>query len=151
MTNYAFPRAPRRFLVHLGSKTESPEPKNQNFEKKPSGIHPSFRRAKFQTDMTIYGFPRPPRRFPVHLGSRTRSPGSKNQNFQKMKKKLSEIHQSFKCAKFQTDLTIYAFPRAPQSLQDKQANTQIHTHTHTHTHCQVLAQLKLRINITGKK
>ena len=33
LTIYAFPRAPQRFTVHLASRTESPGPKNQNFQK----------------------------------------------------------------------------------------------------------------------
>ena len=60
---YAFPRAPKRFSVHLGSRTGSPRPKNQNFQKMKQtfpGIPPSYKFAKFQTDMTINGFPRVP-------------------------------------------------------------------------------------------
>ena len=83
--------------------------------------------------MTIYVFPRAPWRLLVHLGSRAGSPGSPNQNFQKMNKVSSGIHPNYKCAKFQTEFTIYGFPRVLQNLED------------THTwHCQVLAQLNLR-------
>ena len=63
-------------------------------------------------------------------GPKTESPGPKNQDFQKMKKRPPGIHPCYKCARFQTDLTIYAFNRAPQSLQDIQ--TRRHTQTHTH-------------------
>ena len=108
MTIYAFPRAPLMFSIHFGSRTKSPGPKNQNFQKikKLLGIHPYFKCAKFQTDLTIYGFPRALRMFSVNLGS----PGPKNKNFQKMKNTAPGILP--KCGKFQTDLTIYAFPRA---------------------------------------
>ena len=78
------------------------------------------------------------------LGSRNKYPGPKNQNFQKMKKAPPVIHSSYKCANFQTGLTIYAFPRVPQTLQGIHTHTHTHIHTHTHTESQVLAQLKLR-------
>ena len=131
-----FPRVHRNILVHLGSKIGFPGPQNQNFQKMktPTGIHSSYRCATFQTDLTINTFPRVPQKFLVHLGSRTGSLGPRHQNFQKMRKKTTPgIHSSCKCGTFQTDLTIYACPRASQYLQD----------THTHN-CQVLAQLKLR-------
>ena len=102
-----FPRAPRRFPVHLGSRTEPPRSKIKNIQKmkkkkkNTSGIHPSSKCAKSQTNLSIYGFPSVPRKFSVHLGSRASSPGPKNQNFQKMKKTLPGIHPSYKCSTFQ--------------------------------------------------
>ena len=159
LTNHAFLRVPRKFSVHLGSRTSSPGSKNQNFQKmkktlpgihpsykcstfqwfrpftlpesapkvsssfrvqdwapkvqnkkysknkkkkkNTSGIHPSSKCAKSQTNLSIYGFPSVPRKFSVHLGSRASSPGPKNQNFQKMKKTLPGIHPSYKCSTFQ--------------------------------------------------
>ena len=62
-------------------------PKNQNFQKMKKthpGIPPSYKYAKFQTDLTIYAFSWVPQRFLVHLGSRTGSPGPKNQHFEKI-------------------------------------------------------------------
>ena len=41
-------------------------------------------------------------------------PRDQNLNFRKMKKTPPEIHQSYKCAKFQTDLTSYGFTRSIQ-------------------------------------
>ena len=43
-----------------------------------------------------------------------RVPRAQNQNFRKMKKTPPGIHQSYKCAKFQTDLTSYGFTRSIQ-------------------------------------
>ena len=51
------------FSVHLVSKTESPESKNQNFhrmKKMPPEIDPSYTYAKFQRDLTVCSFPRMP-------------------------------------------------------------------------------------------
>ena len=88
-----FPRAPRRFPVHLGSRTGPPRSKIKNIQKlkkkkkkNTSGIHPSSKCAKSQTNLSIYGFPSAPRKFSAHLRSRTGSPGPKNQNFQKIEK-----------------------------------------------------------------
>ena len=87
-----FPRAPRRFPVHLGSRTGPPRSKIKNIQKmkkkkkNTTRIHPSSKCAKSQTNLSSYGFPSAPRKFLVHLGPRTGSPGPKNQNFQKMEK-----------------------------------------------------------------
>ena len=87
-----FPRTPRRFPVHLGSRTGPPRSKIKNIQKmkkkkkNTSGIHPSSKCAKSQTNLSIYGFPSAPRKFSAHLRSRTGSPGPKNQNFQKIEK-----------------------------------------------------------------
>ena len=51
LTIYAFPRVPQR-MVHSGSRTTSPGPRNQNFQKMKKrlpGIHQSSICAKFQT------------------------------------------------------------------------------------------------------
>ena len=40
-------------------------------------------------------------------------PRSKNWKISKIEKRFPGIHQSFKCAEFQTDLIIYAFNRMP--------------------------------------
>ena len=119
-TIYAFPRVPQRFSVHLGFRTtRSPRPKNQNFQKRkkkaPQRFRPSYKCAKFQKVLAVQGFPRVHRKILVHLGSKIGFPGPRNQNFQKMKTPTG-IHASYKCATFQTDLTIYAFPRVPQKF-----------------------------------
>ena len=58
-----------------------------------------------------------------------------------MNKTPPGIYPRTKCAKFQLDLSIFEVSRLPQSFWD------IHRHTYTDRHSQILAQLKLRINI----
>ena len=75
-------------------------PKNLNFQKMKKthpGIPPSYKYAKFQTDLTIYAFSWVPQRFLVHLGSRTGSPVPKNQHFEKNKKTPPGIPKLYVC------------------------------------------------------
>ena len=103
-------------------------------------IHPRNKSVKFQPNPTIFEVSRRSQSFSLVLVKNS-SPGPKNQNFEKMKKSPPGIHPWIKCAKFQPNRTIFKVSSLPQSFGDRQ------THRYTDRHSQILAQLKLRIDV----
>ena len=57
------------------------------------------------------------KKFMAHFRVQNQVPRAQKSNFSKNENKTPpEIHPSYKCAKFQTDLAIYTFPRADTQI-----------------------------------
>ena len=74
----------------------------------------NYKCAKFQTDLNIYAFLRVPPKIFGPFTVQLWVPWAQKSKFSKKKKNTRPgIHAVYKCVKFQTDLTIFAFPRVP--------------------------------------
>ena len=108
LTANDFTIALRRFTGQFWARKGPWGPKNQNFPKKihtALGIGPRYQCTKFQKYLTTIDFTIAVRRFTGHFWARKGSQGPKNQNFHKIEYWPLRIGPSYKCAKFQKNLT----------------------------------------------